>query len=586
MFFKKTMNFEFNIFSIVLLMIGTANLFLSLVLFKQNENISKWFSVLMFFISVWSIAYSFELASSNLDQMLFLIKIEYSGISFLPAIWIIFIIKFTHKNHWLSFSNLMLIFLFPLVDFILVVTNSYHFLHYKSVSIDNSGSFPLLAIQPGIAYHVHTVYFYFMLLWGVFLLVKPLTNVYFIYRNQYIYLTIAALIPWFVNIFYLIGYKPFGHIDLTPYAFIVTSFSIAYSLLKHSFLKLIPIAREKVIDSMSEGVIVLDSKKRIVDTNASIIKYLSNDDQKLIGKNILTVLENGLDFQTALDTIETKTVVINSHHRFFEVTINRLVLHNTSSKGFLLIFRDISESKIILDKLEKQALELETLNRLKDKLFSIIAHDLKSPFASLVSMLKILKDGDLTIEEFKEYLPKLTENVEYTSTMLENLLNWSRSQINSVNIVFEDLVLKEIIENEIKFFSKKAYEKNIIIQNELDENTIVKVDRNTVNLVFRNLFSNAIKFCNSGDTITISSKIFDGKLTVLFADTGIGMSEENVEKIFGTEIFTTYGTNKEKGTGLGLLLCKDFIEKNGGSICVESELGKGTTFYIQFAANN
>lgn len=580
------MNFDFNIFAIVLLMIGTANLFLSLVLFKQNENVSNWFAVLMFFISVWSIAYSFELASSNLEQMLFFIKIEYSGISFLPAIWIIFIIKFTNKNHWLSISNLILILLFPLLDFILVVTNRYHFLHYKSVSIDNSGSFPLLSIQPGIAYYVHTVYFYFMLFWGIFLLVKPLTNVYFIYKKQYIYLTFAALIPWIVNVFYLIGYKPFGHIDLTPYAFIVTSFAIAYSLLKHSFLKLIPIAREKVIDSMSEGVIVLDDKKSIVDTNAIILKYLGNNDQKLIGENILTIIENGIDFQTALDSVETKTVIINTHHRFFEVTINRLIIQNTSNNGFLLIFRDITESKIILDKLENQALELESLNTLKDKLFSIIAHDLKSPFASLVSMLKILKDGDLTIEEFKEYLPKLTENVEYTSTMLENLLNWSRSQIDSVKIVFEELVLKEIIENEIKFFSKKALEKNISIHNELAENIIVKVDRNTVNLVFRNLCSNAIKFCNSGDSITISSKMSDGKLTIIFADTGIGMSEENVKKIFGAEIFTTYGTNKEKGTGLGLLLCKDFIEKNGGSICVESELGKGTTFYIQFATNN
>lgn len=564
-------------------MIGSANLFLSLVLFKQNVSVSRWFSVLMFFISVWSIAYAFELSSNNLSQMLFFIKIEYLGISFLPAIWIIFVIKFTNKNDWLSLSNLFIILLFPFLDFILVITNEYHFLHYKSVEIDYSEKFPLLSIQPGIAYYIHTVYFYFMIFWGVFLLIKPLTNVFFIYRKQYIYLTVAVLIPWFVNVFYLFGYKPFGQIDLTPYAFIVTSVSIAFSLLKHSFLKLIPVAREKVIESMSEGVIVLDYNKRIVDTNSIVLKFLGNDEKKIIGENILTVIDNGIELQTALNEIETKTVIIQTHLRFFEITINILNFQNTSNNGFLLIFRDITESKIILDKLEKQALELENLNKLKDKLFSIIAHDLKSPFASLVSMLKILNDGQLTIDEFKEYLPKLTENVEYTSSMLENLLNWSRSQIDSVNIVLENLFLKELIDNEILFFSKKAKEKNIIILNQLPDNTIVNADKNIANLVFRNLFSNAIKFCNSGNIITISSKIIDGKLMVKFADTGIGISEDKIKKLFGVEIFTTYGTNKEKGTGLGLLLCKDFIEKNGGSISVESQVGIGTNFYIQFA---
>lgn len=577
------MKFDFNIYAIILLMIGTANLFLSLVLFKQNVKVSKWFSVLMFFISIWSIAYAFELASNNLEQMLFFIKIEYLGISFLPAIWIIFIIKFTNKNDWLSFSNLMLILIFPFIDFILVITNEYHFLHYKSVSIDYTEKFPLLSIQPGIVYYIHTVYFYFMILWGIFLLIKPLTNVFFIYRKQYIYLTIAALFPWLVNVLYLFGFKPFGQIDLTPYAFIVTSISIAYSLLKHSFLKLIPVAREKVIESMSEGVIVLDANKSIVDTNSIVLRFLGNDEKKIIGENILIIIDNGMELQAALDSDNIKSIVINTHHRFFEITINRLNLQNDYNNGFLLIFRDITESRIILDKLENQTIELEKINKLKDKLFSIIAHDLKSPFASLVSMLKILSDGQLTIDEFKEYLPKLTENVEYTSTMLENLLNWSRSQIDAVNIVSEKLDLKEIINNEIIFFSKKAAEKNIDISNEIAENTFIYADRNTVDLVFRNLFSNAIKFCNTADSITISSKINDEKLIITFADTGIGMSADKVNKLFGTEIFSTYGTNKEKGTGLGLLLCKDFIEKNGGSIRVESEEGKGTIFYIQFA---
>jgi signal transduction histidine kinase len=197
-------------------------------------------------------------------------------------------------------------------------------------------------------------------------------------------------------------------------------------------------------------------------------------------------------------------------------------------------------------------------------------------------MLRIVSDDDISHEEFKQYLPKLTENVDYTSSLLENLLNWSKSQIDAVKVVIEPILLKDLVDAEITFFNKLSLEKNIQINNNIASDYLLNADRNTVQLVFRNLFSNAIKFCKSGDSIMLSTQEINGEETVVFKDTGIGMSADKVKKLFGTETFTTLGTDKEKGTGLGLLLCKDFLNKTGGKIHVESEVGVGTTFYIQF----
>lgn len=579
------MNFEFNVFATILLIIGSANLFLAIVLFQRIGGVVKWFSALMFAVSIWSIAYAFELASLTLEQMLLFIKIEYLGISFLPSIWIIFTIKFIGKNHWFTSFNVFIIFIFPIIDFILVQTNSSHLLHYASVWVDKTGSFPLLAIKPGIAYTIHTVYFYFMLIWGVYLLVIALKKGYSIYQKQYISIIFAALVPWFTNLVYLFGYRPFGHIDLTPYAFILTSSIIAFSLLRYSLFNLIPIAREKVIEHMTEGVIILDWQNRILDFNAVVLKFLKVKDINLIGLNLLDIVEQKSELESNLKNPQQQSFILPTHNRFFEVSINRVNESKGIYTGSLVIFRDITDGKVAKEKLEKQTHQLEELNLLKDKLFSIIAHDLKAPFASLLSMLRIVGEEGLTAEEFKQFLPKLTENVDYTSTMLENLLNWSRSQIDAVNIDLEPILLQQLVANETVFFSKKASEKSIQIINELSSDLVVNADRNTVQLIFRNLFSNAIKFCRENDTISISSQIIEEKETIVFKDSGIGMSNEKLKKLFSSEIFTTLGTDNEKGTGLGLLLCKDFLNKTGGKIHVESGVGVGTTFYIQFGNN-
>lgn len=238
---------------------------------------------------------------------------------------------------------------------------------------------------------------------------------------------------------------------------------------------------------------------------------------------------------------------------------------------------EISRQK---DEIEKQAEELRDLNALKDKLFSIISHDLRSPLASLISMLNMSKEGHFTVEEQQSILSELSKNVEYNTELLENLLKWATSQMKGSVIRPITFDIKEVISSKIKLYEKAARLKGIEFTENLVKETIVFADKDMIELVVRNLITNAIKFSKNGDSITVSTTSKNGTVCVCVADNGKGIPKESIGKLFGKQVFSTRGTQDEKGTGLGLILCKDFIHRNNGDIWVESKEDEGSKFYF------
>jgi signal transduction histidine kinase/tetratricopeptide (TPR) repeat protein len=248
----------------------------------------------------------------------------------------------------------------------------------------------------------------------------------------------------------------------------------------------------------------------------------------------------------------------------------------------------ISKQKIDIEnqnvKLEAQAERLKELNALKDKLFSIIGHDLRSPLNQLKGVLNILESGFLNEQEFKKILPNLSQNVTSASNLLDNLLYWAESQMNGEAKKASVFDLNQVIKNNIELFSRQATQKSIIVTNHIDSKLMIFADKDMLDLVIRNLLNNAIKFCNQNDKIDFSYKKFDTFIEICIQDTGVGIEPKRIKKLFGEGHKSERGTAGEKGTGLGLTLCKDFVEKNGGKIWVESELNKGSKFYFTAVA--
>ena len=191
-----------------------------------------------------------------------------------------------------------------------------------------------------------------------------------------------------------------------------------------------------------------------------------------------------------------------------------------------------------------------------------------------------MKEGSLSREEFDNLIPELSENANNASLLLFNLLNWSKSQMHSLEPNPTLFDVQEVFEDKVKLIEQRLDSKGIdLIDHSLRD--FVYADRSMFEIVIQNLLANAVKFCNKGDSITISNHISNGSCIISIADTGIGISKENIDKLFKSNSFTTIGTSNEKGTGLGLSICKELVELNHGKIWVESNLNVGSTFYVQ-----
>ena len=240
--------------------------------------------------------------------------------------------------------------------------------------------------------------------------------------------------------------------------------------------------------------------------------------------------------------------------------------------------RNLIQLKEKQKQIEAQTVELDRLNIIKDKIFSILAHDLKAPLDSLWGMVKLIDEENLSQREFEEYLPIISQNLGNNSMLLENLLIWSRSQMKGMNVQLSRLNLHKLVEENIRFLLSSGYYKGQIIENYIEERIEVEADKNMIDIVFRNLLTNALKFTREGDQIIVDTKESDNVYTVCVSDQGTGISEDGLKKLFGKDFHSTNGTHQEKGTGLGLILTKELVQKNKGEIWAESTLGSGSTF--------
>jgi signal transduction histidine kinase len=243
---------------------------------------------------------------------------------------------------------------------------------------------------------------------------------------------------------------------------------------------------------------------------------------------------------------------------------------------------ELKELNINLEnKVEQRTLELKELNATKDKFFSIIAHDLKNPFNTLMGFTELLLDNlqDYSTEKLKEFIGILHETSRHSYALLENLLEWARIQTGRLQMSLEIISLRDLAEENINLLVTNASKKGIVLINNIQPSIQAYADKNMVNTVIRNLASNAIKYTPEKGSITLESRIAGKLAEISITDTGVGIKPENLSKLFRIDVtYTTKGTAQETGTGLGLILCREFINKNGGEIKAESEFGSGSTF--------
>lgn len=357
----------------------------------------------------------------------------------------------------------------------------------------------------------------------------------------------------------------------------------------------------QLFDSAPVGYFNLSDDFRIINANRTVVGLLNLSLKEIIGKDFRDFVhaDNFVKFRELLDKAAESEFVVRDEIK--------LIKQNTIDMNFHAIIEIISIKKpesidmryqmAIMDitdriKAEKQLIDsekkLKEANSAKDKFFSIIAHDLKSPFFGVLGLSGHIKEngGSMGKEEIIDISRHIYNSLKQQYELLEGLLLWARS--NTGRLKVEDTIVSPnaVVEKTINILKHSIEEKNLIFVNNVDEDLTILTDINLMLTVIRNLISNAIKFTPAGGRIMVNTEEKGDHIDITISDTGIGIKKEDIDKLFRIEeAFSTPGTNNEKGTGLGLIVCQEFAQKQGGELLVESNPGEGTTFTYRLPLN-
>ncbi len=345
-----------------------------------------------------------------------------------------------------------------------------------------------------------------------------------------------------------------------------------------------------IIDSSLDMIITVDTERRIVEFNPAAETAFGYTQEDVVGRNVNILYARSEESSGVHETMvrENQSVkeVYNrrKNGEVFPCLLSASTLRDAQGKtiGYMGISRDITDLKQAQQQLQEKNEQLSELNASKDKFFSIISHDLKNQFGTLLGF------GELVLENFEHYdrqkiyslVGKMFNSAEKLYALLENLLTWSRIQRGVMKCTPSHLDAGRIALDNVELFQSQAERKQITLRSVVQEDQFIYADYSMVDTVIRNLISNALKFTTAGGKIIISCMEHDKDFrTMSVCDTGVGIPEDALPNLLRIDAHhTTPGTSGERGTGLGLILCRELIEKNGGKIWVNSKVGKGTTF--------
>ncbi len=344
---------------------------------------------------------------------------------------------------------------------------------------------------------------------------------------------------------------------------------------------------KELFDNIPVAYQSLDEEGRIREVNQYWLENLGYEEEEVIGKlfgdlwsndtaKYFPDVYNGFKETCWINNAELKLKKKSGKINDFVLTGSIQKKNNNEFGKTHCIIYNITDLKNLQRSL-KQSIET------KDRFFSIIAHDLRGPIYSLNGMLTVLADDktDLTENKKDEIIKTLSRSSVHILTLLENLLQWSSSQTNIIEVVKTEFSILPFISKIIEMLKSQAKIKNISISVDIDKTESIFADKNMLKIVILNILSNSIKFCNENGKIQVKTKILGDNIEIEITDNGVGIPKKDQVFIFKlSKSYTTRGTNNEKGTGLGLILCKEFVEKNNGIINFRSEENKGTSFYI------
>jgi PAS domain S-box-containing protein len=570
------------------------------------------FAVMMLAVCEWTLGYALELSSATLTAIVFWAKVEYLGIVAGPVAALALALEYTGRERRLTPRSLVLLSIVPVVTLLLVWTNDFHGLIWRTVGLDTNTPFALLSVTYGAWFLVHALYSYLAMIIGIFLLGQALVRSSHPYREQAAVLALSEIVPLIGNGLYLSQLSPFPHLDLTPFAFTLAGLLWTWGLFHFRLLDIVPIARSAVIESMSDAVIVLDAQNRIVDLNPAAQRIVRRTAAEAIGQPARDVLSGRPDLlERYRDATEARAeIALGVESRcFYDLRISPLYDRRRRISGRLIVLRDITDRKRAEEQLYRAKEEAEAASRAKSTFLANMSHELRTPLTSILGYTELLQ----MVAEDRGYaalLPDLGQirvSGNHLLALISDILDLSKIEAGKLELYLETFDIAALV-NYVAASIRPLVEQNGNSLKVQCADTIgtMHADLTRVQQVLFNLLSNAAKFTTQGTiTLAVTRETNDERRTtndptsnpssfvlrpssfVIFkvSDTGIGMTPEQLAGLFKEFVQADASTTRKYGgTGLGLALSRRFCRMMGGDITVASQAGQGATFTVSLPA--
>ncbi|MEX2461583.1 MAG: histidine kinase N-terminal 7TM domain-containing protein [Paenibacillaceae bacterium] len=580
---------NYNQFLSALLIVATCfTLFMAVLSWKRRElPIAISYGLGMLAGAFYTFGYAFEILSPTLDQIRFWLRVEYIGIPFGSMLWIIMVLQYTGRQAFVRKWVVLLLLVIPITTLVAHYTNEWHHLFYKSMAIDRLVSFTLVTLVKGPLYWVHVTYAYTLFIIGMGLMIQMYRKATPRMKKQIALMMIGSCGPYGGTLIYLSSVTSIP-IDFSPFGFVFSGVCYMWGIYQFNMLRLAPLASQKAFESMQDAVIVLDLDNSIASFNGSASQAIESLNRKdVVGQpavHIFSMYPKLLERLIKQEPSSDNRIQITGEAdaKFYNIHLSLICDDNQKPVGKMLLLSDVTETVQSEKRLQDNARELSELNTFKDKMFNVVAHDIRDPLAVLINLMELMEEEMLSCEEsHEEIVHEMSQQIQNTFTLVESLLDWFQSQRGGM--VFNPVIrhLAHTVQTNVRLMQVRSVSKNLIIISDIPDNLYVFADKEMLDLIIRNLLSNAIKFTENGGSIRLKADYADGKIIVSVSDTGSGIPTGQAESLLQEAYPVSLpGTAGERGVGLGLTLCREFVRLNGGEIWFDSALSQGSTFYF------
>ncbi|MBB6673769.1 sensor histidine kinase [Cohnella nanjingensis] len=553
---------------------------------KRHLPVAKTMILTMLAAACYAAGYAFELISRNLGEVKLSLQIEYLGIPFVTPLWLLMLLQFTGVAGRYRKRLALALFVVPAAVFLLHLTNDWHHLVYSRYDLNPDASIPLYTTVKGPWYKVHAIYNYAVILCGYSIFIPMYWRALPVVRKQIAVLILGAVVPMLFNLVFWFGIR----IDLTPFGFAVSGVAFMWGIFRFNLLRLTPLAQAKVFDTIRDGVVLFDYEDQIVSYNEAAAealpelgltkRYPAIAAEVLSGSPELLARIRGA---AAGDERFPFHRYQESRNKHYNCSLSFLYDSGTVPIGKILVLNDITELKENEARLRENARQLSELNAFKDKMFTVVAHDIRDPIALLVSLTELLGE-ELAAAEMAhaDVFRELQGQVQNTFHLVENLLDWYRNQKGKVAFHPLGWNLQQVVRQALSLAAAKAGMKQIRMTERIDENFAVSADKEMLDLILRNLLSNAIKYTGKGGAIEVGAEREGERIVVSVRDNGAGVDETTSRMLLQEEPFSKLpDTGDDQGnTRFGLMLTREFVRIHGGSLWFDSVPGNGSTFFF------